>query len=84
MNKDKIIESLVALGGKKDKDGIKYIADQLLIRHKNSGVEYTVQKVSLEKNDNFVLCYRYYSPAEGGKRVFIKIHPKEYNEYEPV
>ena len=83
MNKSSLVENLIALGGKKSKDGIEYIADQLLIRHKKTRVEYTVKLVKLGK-DSCVICYRYYSPEQGGKKVFIKITPKEYKDYEPV
>ena len=85
MNRKDLIENLVAMGGKKGKHGIQYIANQLVIRHKKSGVEYTVKKVSLEGPDGpCVICYRYYSPKEGGKKVFVKILPQEFKEYEPV
>lgn len=78
-----IIENLIALGGKKDKDAIRYVADQLVIRHKKSRIEYTVKMVKLGE-DSCVICYRYYSPEQGGKKVFIKIMPNEFKNYEPV
>ncbi len=80
---NEIIESLIALGGKKDKDAIRYVADQLVIRHKKTRIEYTVRMVKLG-SDSCVICYRYYSPREGGKKVFIKIKPNEFKNYEPV
>lgn len=85
MNRKKVIESLLSLGGKKNKDSIEYISDQLVIRHKKTGIEYTVRSVKLgEDGQHSVICYRYYSPKEGGKKVFIKILPNEFKSYEPV
>lgn len=84
MHKNIYIESLLALGGKKKKDSIDFIADQLLIRHKDSGIEYTVKKVSIGKDGKpTVICYRYYSP-ENNKKVYIAIPYNEFSNYEPV
>ena len=81
------IESLLALGGKKKANTIDYIADQLVIRHKDSRIEYTVQKVFLDDNGKpSVLCYRYYMPDKRNheKKVYIKITPDDFKKYEPV
>jgi len=75
---------LVDLGGKKKDDAIEFISDQLLIRHKDSRIEYTVVKVTTdEEGDSNVICYRYYGP-KNKKKMYIKIPPKEYKDYERV
>ena len=85
VNKEKVIESLLAMGGKKNNDSIEYISDQLVIRHKKTGIEYTEKTVRLDdEGQHSVVCYRYYSPKEGGKKVFIRIAPDEFKSYEPV
>ena len=81
------VESLIALGGKRKADSVDYIADQLLIRHKDSKIEYTVKKVFLDDNGQpSVLCYRYYMPnnVNSNKKVYIKIKSSDFNKYEPV
>ena len=86
MSNNKIyIESLLALGGKKDKNQIKYVADNLLIRDKKSKVEYTVKKVIIgDDGKPYVVWYRYYGPEQNNKKVFLKINPEDFNKYEPV
>ena len=49
MYKNIYIESLLSLGGKKKKNSIEFISNELLIRHKDSRIEYTVVKVVKEK-----------------------------------
>ena len=88
MNSNLFIESLLALGGKKSKKGIDFLANSLLIRDKKSRVEYTVQRISNDDNGKpVVICYRYYMPkdqSEKGKKVFIKIPSEDFTKYEPV
>ena len=84
MHKNIYIESLEALGGKKKKDSIDFITNQLLIRHKDSRIEYTVKKVIFDKNEKpIVVCYRYYKP-NSDKKVYINIPHNEFSDYEPV
>ena len=79
------IESLLALGGKKNKDSVEYLADQLLIRDKKSKVEYTVKKVVIDDNGKpVVICYRYYGPEKGNKKVYIKLNHQDFGKYERV
>ena len=87
MSKNVYIESLLALGGKKKAKSIDYITNELLIRHKDSRIEYTVIKVFLDDNGKpSVLCYRYYMPNKNKnkKKVYIKIKASDFNKYEPV
>lgn len=85
MSKNIYIESLVALGGKKNKDAIDYVADQLVIRNKGTKIEYTVKKVRLGRDGKpVVVCYRYYGPDKNNKKTYMRIHPKDFDKYEPV
>ena len=84
MIKNIYIESLLSLGGKKNNKSIEFIADELLIRHKDSRIEYTVKKVILGKDGKpSVICYRYYKP-NSDKRVYLTIPSSEFSNYEPV
>ena len=84
MSKNIYIESLLSLGGEKKKDSIEFIANQLLIRHKDSRVEYTVKNVTIDQNGKpIVICYRYYKP-NSDKKVYITIPHNEFSDYEPV
>ena len=83
-SKNIYIESLLSLGGKQKKDSIDFISNQLLIRHKESRIEYTVKKVTIgDDGKPSVLCYRYYGP-KNSKKIYIKIPSKEFSDYEPV
>ena len=85
MTKNIYIESLLSLGGKKRKGSIDFVADNLLIRHKDSRIEYTVKKIIKDEDGNpVVLCYRYYAPDRNSKKVFVKIPKSDFNKYEPV
>ena len=85
MSKNIYIESLVALGGKKKEDSIDFIGSDLVVRDKDSRIEYTVVKaVKDEDGKPVVVCYRYYGPNHGSKKVFIKIPLEDFEKYEPV
>ena len=88
MTRKTLIESLLALGGRKTKDAIDFLSDDLLIRDKKSRVEYTVKKIVKVENGNpLVVCYRYYMPGGDdaeSKKVFIKIPREDFKKYEPV
>ena len=88
MTRKLFIESLLALGGKKKKDAIDFLSSNLLIRDKQSKVEYTVKSVSVDDKGNpVVICYRYYMPADkdgSSKKVFVKIPSADFKKYEPV
>jgi hypothetical protein len=84
--KDKLIENLIKMGGKKSKEAVDFIKPSLLIKHKKAGIKYTVHKIMFDNNRNpVVICYRYYSPqGKFQKKVFISINKNEFKNYEPV
>lgn len=80
----KVIEKLISLGGSKKGDTVSYVSAGLVIRHKESGVKYTVDEVIIPENEiSYVRAYRYYGP-DNDKQFFIKIAEKDYKKYEPV
>ena len=82
--KNTLVESLQALGGPKKKDSIDFIKSDLVIKHKESGVEYTVVRVLMNNGEKpSVLMYRYYGP-NNDKKLFIKVSEKDFNKYSPV
>ena len=87
MNSDivNLIEALIKVGGKKFKDGVKFIKPYLLIKHKKAGVKYTVAKVVLEDPEQpYVICYRYYNTKKKNKKIYIKISKSNFRDYEAV
>jgi len=82
ITKKRLFETLCALGGKKKDSCIDFIKDDLLIRHIDSGVKYTVKKVNLDE-EPCVIAYRYYGPGMR-KKIFIKIVSDDFKNYEPV
>ena len=86
MNNLKILyETLKCLGGKKSKEGVSFLSPDLTIKHKDSGVKYTIAKVGILKKNGkpIVKAYRYYGP-NSDKKYFITILAKSFNQYEPV
>jgi len=83
-NKNLYIESLRALGGKKNKNNeIDFITSDLLIRHKSTRIEYTVLKAIIKDGKPCVIAYRYYGP-KFNKKMHVLITPDEFDSYEPV
>ena len=82
ITKKKLFETLCALGGKKKDSCVDFIKNDLLIKHVDSGVKYTVQKVDLA-DEPCVVAYRYYGPGME-KKIFIKITSDDFKKYEPV
>ncbi len=83
--KSSLIESLLALGGKKNLDkSIGMLSTGLMIRDKKTQHEYTVEKVVFDESDNpQVVCYRYYGPG-GEKKVYVSLTDKDFDKYEAV
>ena len=82
--RNQVIEKLINLGGSKKGDSISYVKSGLVIRHKESGVKYTVDEVVIpEDGKSYVRAYRYYGP-DNDKQFFVKITEKDYKKYEPV
>jgi len=79
--KQYIIESLLALGGKKNdkKNSINLLSTGLVIQCKDTGHEYTISSVDLEKPA--VNCYRY---DTSGDIVEVEIQAKDFPKYEAV
>ena len=72
--------------GIKKKKGkiINMLSNSLLIRHKPTKIEYTIQKVVIDGKEPLIVAYRYYSKPGSGKKVFIKIPMCDFKEYESV
>ena len=80
--KNSIVESLLYLGGKKNRgNSIDLLSTGLLLLCKDTGFKYTVSKVSFEKGKPVVSCYRYSGP-DSEDAVFIDIHEKDFLNYE--
>tara|TARA_A100001011_G_scaffold392769_1_gene481080 strand:- start:1402 stop:1659 length:258 start_codon:yes stop_codon:yes gene_type:complete len=84
--KDKIKETLLSLGGKKNKDNsIDLLSTGLVIRDKDTRHEYTIEKVSFddEKKGPCITCYRYYGPS-GEKKAYVRLYEDDFDHYEAV
>lgn len=84
--KKKIIETLITLGGKKNKDNsISLLSTGLVIRDKETRHEYTIEKVSFDdvKKGPSITCYRYYGP-DGKKKAYIQLFNDDFDHYEAV
>ena len=82
--KDKIIESLLTLGGKKNTDkSVNLLATGLMIRDKDTRHEYTIEKVSFDEDGPKIACFRYYGPR-GEKKAYVELTKKDFDHYEAV
>ena len=82
-----LFETLKLLGGKKSKNSFNFLKPNLLIKHKEAGVKYTISRIKFSKETKkpSVICYRYSNPnSKIKKKVFIKIDEDDFNKYEPV
>ena len=72
--------------GIKKKKGkvINMLSNSLLIKHKPTKIEYTIQKIVMNGKDPLIIAYRYYSKPDSDKKVFIKIPMSDFKEYETV
>ena len=72
--------------GIKKKKGkiVNMLSASLLIRHKPTKIEYTIQKIVLDSKEPLIIAYRYYSKPDKNKKVFIKIPMCDFKEYESV
>jgi hypothetical protein len=72
--------------GIKKKKGkiINMIASSLLIRHKQTKIEYTISKIIFSDEKPSIVAYRYYSNPSKHKKVYIEIPMSDFKKYEPV
>ena len=63
---------------------VNMLSNHLLIRHKPTKIEYTIQKVIIDGKEASIVAYRYYSKPSTGKKVFIQIPMCDFKQYEPV
>lgn len=80
---EKLYETLVCLGGKEKNKSIYFLDKSLTIKHKKTGIKYTIEKVGLYQSNPAVLAYRYFNP-KNKKKFFMYITSKDFNKYEPV
>ena len=72
-------------GIKKTKDKtVVMLSKHLLVRHKPTKIEYTINKIVFSDGKPLIVAYRYYSKPGDNKKVYIKIPMKEFGEYEAV
>ena len=78
-------ENLKNIASKK-KDGkiINFLSPSLVIRHKGTKIEYTINKVIVDEGKPVIICYRYYKDDDPSRKVFIRIEEKDFKEYELV
>ena len=70
---------------KKNKDKIvNLLSNFLLIKHKDSKLEYTISKIAVQDGEPSIIAYRYYSKPSSNKKVYIKIPLKDFKNYETV
>jgi hypothetical protein len=63
---------------------VSLIGTQIAIKHKDTKLEYTVDKIFLEDGKPVILAYRYYSKPNSFKKIPIKIYEKEFKDYDKV
>ena len=72
-------------GIKKEKGKIiSMLSNSLLIRHKPTKIEYTIQKIVINGKEPMIIAYRYYSKPGKNKKVFINIPASDFKKYETV
>ncbi len=81
--KRRVVESLLAMGGKKDKkNSINLLSTGLVIQCKDTGHKYTVDRVDFDDAGKpYVVCYRHYGP-EDSDVVYVKLQEKDFSKYE--
>lgn len=80
--RNRVVESLLALGGKKNKENsIDLLNSDLVIKCKDTGYKYTVSRVDFENGKPVVVCFRHYGPKESDI-VYIKLQEKDFLNYE--
>ena len=80
-----ILDENLKKGVKKKKGKIiNMLSSSLLIRHKPTKIEYTIQKIVMDGKEPLIIAYRYYSKPDSGKKVFIKIPMCDFKKYESV
>lgn len=62
---------------------ISMLGDSLLIRHKKTKIEYTIEKILFKNNKPVIFAYRYYN-GPGNKKVYLRIEMEDFNNYEQV
>tara|TARA_X000001388_G_scaffold51701_1_gene37507 strand:- start:23 stop:289 length:267 start_codon:yes stop_codon:yes gene_type:complete len=78
-----VIETLLALGGKKaGKDSVSFLKKGLIVKDEN-GFKYTVTDVDFINSDPVVSAYRYDTNGKTIEKIEIK-GKKEFKKYEPV
>jgi hypothetical protein len=80
----KISESLKKGIQKKKNKYISLLSKSMLIRHKPTKIEYTIDKVVFNEDAPVVFAYRYFSNPKQNKKVYIEIPMKDFKEYEAV
>ena len=60
------------------------LSNSMLIRHKPTKIEYTIQKIVMNGKEPLIIAYRYYSKPGDGKKVFIEIPMSDFKKYESV
>jgi len=72
--------------GIKKKKGkiINMLSKSLLIRHKPTKIEYTIQKIVINGKEPLIVAYRYYSNPMSKKKVYVEIPMSDFKEYETV
>jgi predicted transcriptional regulator len=63
---------------------INMLSKSLLIRHKPTKIEYTIQKVVINGKEPLIIAYRYYSKPSNDKKVFVSIPMQDFKQYEMV
>jgi len=80
--KHRVIESLLSLGGKSNKENsIDLLSTGLIIKCKDTGHKYTISRVDFKEGKPEVVCYRHYGPKESDV-VYIKLQEKDFSKYE--
>jgi hypothetical protein len=80
----KISEDLKKGIQKKKNKYISLLSKSMLIKHKPTKIEYTIDKVVFKDDEPMVIAYRYYNDPKHNKKVFIEIEMKDFKEYEAV
>ena len=72
--------------GIKKKKGkiVNMLSNSLLIRHKPTKIEYTIQKIVIDGKEPLIIAYRYYSKPNNNKKVYIEIPMCDFKKYEAV